>query len=69
MLSTYIVPQIPFNPLVDLPICLRVIAGVGCQLCPHKSKQLPPECPNEPIVPIIDDVPQKPMKFEDLPEE
>jgi hypothetical protein len=71
-LSSYIVPQIPFNPLVDnlgLPIYLRVIAGVRCQLCPHQPKQLSPKCPYEPIVPVTDDVLQQPMKSEDLPEE
>jgi hypothetical protein len=71
-LSSYIVPQIPFNPLVDnlgLPIYLRVIAGARCQLCPHQPKQLSPKCPYEPTVPVTDDVLQKPMKSEDLPEE
>ena len=72
MLSTHIVSQIPFNPLVDdlgLPICLRVIAGARCQLCPHQSKQLSPKCPYEPTIPVTDDVLQQPMKCEDLPEE
>jgi hypothetical protein len=71
-LSAYIVPQISFNPLVDnlgLPIFLRVIVGVGCNLCPHQPKKLSPECPHEPTVPVTDDVPWQPMKFEDLPEE
>jgi hypothetical protein len=72
MLSSYIVPQIPFNPLVDnlgLPICLRVIAGARCQLCPHQLKQLSPKCPYEPSVPVTDDVLRQPMKSEDLPKE
>ena len=72
MLSSYIVPQIPFNPLVEnlsLPICLRVIADARCQLCPHQLKQLSLKCPYEPIVPVTDDVLQQPMKSEDLPEE
>jgi hypothetical protein len=72
LLSTHIVSQIRLNPLVDylgLPICLRVIVGVGCQLCPHQSKQLPLEYTNKPTVPIIDDVPEQPMEPEDLPEE
>jgi hypothetical protein len=71
-LSSYIVPQIPFNPLVGnigLPICLRVIAGARCQLCPHQPKNLSPKCPYELTVPITDDVLQQPMKSEDLPEE
>jgi hypothetical protein len=71
-LSSYIVPQIPFNPLVDnlgLPICLRVIAGARYQLCPHQPKQLSPKCPYEPTVLVTDDVLRQPMKSEDLPEE
>jgi hypothetical protein len=71
-MSSYIVPHIPFNPLVenlDLPICLRVIAGARCQLCPHQMKQLSPKCPYEPTIPVTDDVLQQPMKSKDLPEE
>jgi hypothetical protein len=71
-LSSYIVPQIPFNPLVDnigLPICLREIASARCQLCPHQLKQLSPKCPYEPTVPVTDDVLRQPMKSEDLLEE
>jgi hypothetical protein len=70
-LSSYIVPQIPFNPLVDnigLPICLRVIAGASCQLCPHQPKHLSPKFPYEPTFPVTDDVLHQPMT-EDLPEE
>ena len=72
MLSSYIVPQIAFNPLVDnlnLPICLRVIAGARCQLYPHQPKQLSPKFPYEPTIPVTDDVLRQPMKSEDLPEE
>jgi hypothetical protein len=57
-LSSYIVPQIPLNPLVDnlgLPIYLRMIAGA--------------RCPYEPTVPVTDDVLRQPVKSEDLPEE
>jgi hypothetical protein len=71
-MSSYIVPQIPFNPLVDnlgLPIYLRVITGARCQLCPHQPKQLSPKCPYELTVPITDDVLRQHMKSEDLPEE
>ena len=70
--SRHIVAQVPLKPFVDdlgLSICMRVIAGAGCQLCPHQSKQLSPECPNEPTIPVTDDVPRQPMKSEDLPEE
>jgi hypothetical protein len=71
-LSSYIVPQIPFNPLVDnlyLPIYLRVIASARYQLCPHQPKQLFPKCPFEPNVPVTDDVLRQPKTLEDLPEE
>jgi hypothetical protein len=57
-LSSYIVPQIPLNPLVDilgLPIRLRMIVGA--------------RCPYEPTVPVTDDVLRQPVKSEDLPEE
>jgi hypothetical protein len=72
LFSSYIVPKIPFNPLVeniDLPIYLRVIAGTMCQLCPHQPKQLSPKFPYEPTIPITDDVLRQPMKSKDLPEE
>jgi hypothetical protein len=72
MLSTHIVPQILFNPLVDdlgLPMYLRVIVVVGCQLCPHQYKTIPPECPNKPTIPVTDDVPRKPMKSEEISKE
>jgi hypothetical protein len=71
-MSSYIVPQIPFNPLVEnlgLPIFLRVITGARCQLCPHQLKQLSPKCSYEPTVPVIEDVLRQPMKSKDLPEE
>jgi hypothetical protein len=71
-LSSYIVPQIPFNPLVEnlgLPICLGVVAGARCQLYPHQLKQLSPKCPYELTVPVTDDVLGKPMKSDDLLEE
>jgi hypothetical protein len=71
-LSSYIVPQIPFNPLVDnigLPIYLRVISGDRCQLCPHQPKKLSPKCPYEPTVLVTYDVLQQPMNSEDFPEE
>jgi hypothetical protein len=71
-LSSYIVPQIPFNPLVEnigLPICPRVIDGARCQLCPHQLKQFSPKCPYELTVPVTDDVLRQPMKSKDFPEE
>jgi hypothetical protein len=58
MLSSYIVPKIPLNPLVDnlgLLICLRMIAGA--------------RCPYELTVPVTDDVLRQPVKSEDLLEE
>jgi hypothetical protein len=71
-LSSYIIPQIPFNPLDDnlgLPIYLREIVSARCQLCPHQLKQLSPKCPYELTVPVTDDVLRQPMKSEELPEE